>query len=49
MAVLLSLAILAAAVAALFILALRWAWAEDHKATLKERFDRVISGWGQEK
>jgi hypothetical protein len=49
MAALLFLAIFAAAVAAFFILAVRWAWKEDHKATLKERFDRVIAGWGKEK
>jgi hypothetical protein len=38
-----------AAVMAGFILALRWAWVEDHKATLRERFDQVISEWGKEK
>ena len=43
------LIVLSAAVTAGFILALRWAWAEDHKATLMQRFNQVISGWGKEK
>ena len=42
-------AVLSAAVGAGFILALRWAWAEDHKATIREQFQQVISGWGKEK
>ena len=43
------LLVFSAAVTAGFILALRWAWAEDHKTTLRERFDRIISDWGKEK
>jgi hypothetical protein len=43
------LIVLSAAVTAGFILALRWAWAEDHKATIRERFDQVVQGWGKEK
>jgi hypothetical protein len=41
--------VLGAAVAALFILALKWAWIEDGRATIRERFEQVISGWGKEK
>jgi len=43
------LIVLSAAVAAAFILALRWAWVEDHKTTLRERFNQVVQGWGKEK
>jgi hypothetical protein len=42
-------AVLGAAVAAGFILAVQWAWREDRKTTLKQRFDQVISDWGKEK
>jgi hypothetical protein len=38
----------AAAVAAGFIFLLQWAWREDRKTTLRERFKQVISGWGKE-
>jgi len=49
MAGLLFLLVLGAAVAAAFILAIKWAWLEDRKANLKQRFDQVISSWGKEK
>lgn len=43
------LLVFSAAVTAGFVLALRWAWVEDHKATLRERFNQVIEDWGKEK
>jgi len=41
-------AFLSAALTAGFILAVRWAWREDHSAHLRERFDEVVQGWGKE-
>jgi len=43
------LLIFGAAVAVGFILALKWAWVEDHRASLRQRFDQVVEDWGKEK
>jgi hypothetical protein len=43
------LLVFGAAVAAGFIIALKWAWAEDRKTTIRERFNQVVEGWGKEK
>jgi hypothetical protein len=43
------LIVLSAAVTAGFILAVQWAWREDRKTTLNQRFKQVIEGWGKEK
>ena len=43
------LAAFSAAVAAGFIFLLQWAWREDRKTTLRERFNQVVQGWGKEK
>ena len=43
------LLVLGAAVTAGFVVAIKWAWLEDRRASLKQRFDQVVSSWGKEK
>jgi len=38
----------AAALVAGFVFLIQWAWREDRKTTLRERFKDVVSDWGKE-